>query len=281
VRAIDPASAPAGFVDRVLAAAAQPAAGKRPARRVARGWPTLPLGAAALLVVGGLAVLLFRGSPGQQRAVQRQPEPPPVVTAPAPSREPTPPPAREPRQTTAAPAPPTSAAKRAETTAEPKLSDEQRNLAPPPTAERFGTKSDSSKQEDTRDAAQERGARRRSDAAPSGARDRLQQAPASPARDRQAAAATAKTHATPRDVIAQLRVANVSAGERALIALAARVGGRQTGRRVDAGWPVVELTVPREAYAQFVRDATALGALSIESQTTERPMLAVAITVSS
>jgi hypothetical protein len=86
--------------------------------------------------------------------------------------------------------------------------------------------------------------------------------------------------AAPPDVTARLRVANVSDAERALIALAARVGGRQTGRRIDAGRVVVELAVPRDAYARFVREATALGAVSIESQATDRPTLAVAVMVS-
>jgi anti-sigma factor RsiW len=335
VRAIDPAHAPAAFVERVLAAA-QPAPlsqrpaplsqrpaplsqrpaplpqrpaplPQRPARRTARPWPILPLGAAALLVVGGLAVLLFRGSPEQQRAAQRQLEPPPVVTAPVPSSQPTPPAAPEPQKPAApssepprgAAKPPTAAGKRAETTVEPKLSDEQRNVAPPKTAERFGAKSESSERaQDKRDVAQEPVAKRRSDAAPSVAQDAIQQAPRSPARDRQAATATAKAQATPQtsplsrtgpmtgipaappDVTAQLRVADVSAGERSLIELTARVGGRQTGRRIDAGRIVVELAVPRDAYAEFVREATALGALSIKSQTTDRPMLAVAVTVS-
>jgi hypothetical protein len=86
--------------------------------------------------------------------------------------------------------------------------------------------------------------------------------------------------AAPPDVTARLRVANVSGAERALIELAARVGGRQTGRRINGGRLVVELAVPRDAYAEFVRDAAALGAVSIESQATDRPMLAVAVTVS-
>ena len=86
--------------------------------------------------------------------------------------------------------------------------------------------------------------------------------------------------AAPPDVTARLRVAHVSGAERALIELAARVGGRQTGRRIDGGRLVVELAVPRDTYAEFVREAAALGAVSIESQATDRPMLAVAVTVS-
>ena len=348
VRAIDPAHAPAGFVERVLAAAQanrpapapQQSASKpqqstpasqqptpasqqptplrerptplpeRPARR--GRWPMLPLGAAALLVVGGLAVLLFRGSPEQQRAAQRQLESPPVVTAPAPPTEapsaPAPP-SREP-QKPAAPAskPPKTAAKpsagagkRAETSVAEKksLPDEQRNVAPPQTAERSVGRMESSERaqdKDKRDvAAQESLAKRRSDAPASVAQDAIQPPPASPSRDRQAAAKAQPTPQTsplsrtgpmtgipaaPPDVTARLRVADVSAGERSLIALAARAGGRQTGRRIDAGRIVVELAVPRDAYPQFVRDATALGSMSIERQATDAPVLAVAVTLS-
>src|SRR5262249_38284335 len=85
--------------------------------------------------------------------------------------------------------------------------------------------------------------------------------------------------AAPPDVSAQLRATDVSAAERSLIELAPRVGGRQTGRRIDGGRVVVELAVPRDAYAEFVREAAALGALSIESQGTDRPVLAVAVSV--
>jgi len=353
IRAIDPAHAPAGFVERVLAAAQaaplpqqptplpqqptplsqqprslspqpgslspQPAPlppqplPRQPARRMAWRRPVVPLSAAALLVVGGLAVLLFRGSPEQQRAAQRQLESPPAVTAPIPRSDapiprsdapiprsdapiprsdapPTPalpsrdlqkPAASAGERPKSAAAPSTSARKRAETRAEPKLSDEQRNVTPPQTAEPSGAKSESSEREkDRRDVAQ----------------DAVQQTPASPARERQAAAAKAQptpqtsvlsrtgpmtgSPAAPPDVRAQLRVADVGAAERSLIQLATRVGGRQTGRRIHAGRIVVELTLPRDAYAQFVREAAALGAMSIESQAADRPMLAVAVTVS-
>lgn len=252
----------------------------------------VPLSAAALLVVGGLAVLLFRGSSEQQRAAQRELESPPAVTAPRPRTDapPTPaPPSRELQKPAApageraksAPAPPTAVRKRAETRAEPKLSDEQRNVAPPQAAERSGAKSElSERDKDKRDVAQ----------------DAIQQTPAAPPRERHTAAAKAQptpqtsalsrtgpmtgTPAAPPDVRARLRVADVSVAERSLIQLATRAGGRQTGRRIDAGRTVVELALPRDAYAQFVREAAALGAMSIESQAAERPMLAVAITVS-
>ena len=252
--------------------------------------PAVPLSAAALLVVGGLAVLLFRGSPEQQRAAQRPVESPPAVTAPVPRSDAPPRPAPSSRElqkpappagerAKGAPTPPTAARKRAETRAEPKLSDEQQNITPPQVAEGPGAKSESSEREkDKRDVAQ----------------DAIQQTPAAPARNRLAAKAqpmpqtstlsrtgpTTGSPAEPPDVRAQLRVSDVRAAERSLIQLATRVGGRQTGRRIDAGRIVVELTLPRDAYAQFVREAAALGAMTIESQAAERAMLAVAVAVS-
>ena len=110
--------------------------------------------------------------------------------------------------------------------------------------------------------------------------------PAKAGRSRQDAAPLSRTGpmtgilGAPPDVTAQLRAADASAAERSLIELAGRLGGRQTGRRIDGGRVVVELAVPREAYAQFVREATALGPLSLEQQTTDRPLLSVAVTVS-
>ena len=86
VRAIDPAHAPAGFVDRVLAAAWPEPWPRWLVRRLSAPWPTLPLGAAALLLVAGLAVLLFRASPEPQQTARYQSAPP----APAPTRETTP-----------------------------------------------------------------------------------------------------------------------------------------------------------------------------------------------
>jgi hypothetical protein len=93
-------------------------------------------------------------------------------------------------------------------------------------------------------------------------------------------AATTAISDAPPDVAAHLRTADVKGAERSLIELATRVGGRQTGRRIDGGRVVLELAVPGEAYADFVRRAAALGAVAIEHQAFERPVLAVAVTIS-
>ena len=321
VRAIDPARAPAGFVDRVRAAARPEPAPKRLARRLRAPWQTLPLGAAALFLIAGLAVLLFRGSHEQQQAARYQPTTPgPSAQAPtaAPretgssattaTRESTPaaPPARSRKLETAKnrveqPAP---AEPRAETTA--KGGSPPRDTAPAapegrrakvdsseraqaPAGERFSSTAEDARADATTDAAKE---------------DKLRQEPPafqSPppfGASRVAPSVAAKSQTMPQvaplsrtgpmtgvpaaapDVSAHLRVPDVTLAELSLIELAARVGGRQTGRRIDGGRVVVELAVPRDAYAQFVREATALGSLSIERQATERPVLAVTVTVS-
>jgi len=265
VRAIDPAHAPAGFVDRVLAAARPEPWPAWLARRLFAPWPTLPLGAAALLLVAGLAVLLFRASPEPQQTARDQPAPP-GPAAPAPSRETAPSPVEEAKNRLEQAAP---AAKSAETTveptapardappAEPRAMTDRQTVAPSPALEGRRAKVDSIVTDTAK------ASRPREDAAPLSRTGPM-----------------TGILAAPPDVTAQLRAADVSVAERSLIELAARLGGGQTGRRIDGGRVVVELAVPREAYAQFVREATALGPLSLEQQTTDRPLLSVAVTVS-
>jgi len=286
VRAIDPAHAPAGFVDRVLAAARPEPWPRWLARRLSAPWPMLPLGAAALLLVAGLAVLLFRASPEQQETARHQPAPP-GPSAPAPSRETAPSAASDSSQAdTARDAGATATATR-----------EVAPAAPPPAARApeppasLGDVAESKNRLEQAAPAVEPTAPARDAPPPAleGRRAKLDSIAtdtAKASRPRQDAAPLSRTGAmtgilaAPPDVTAQLRAADVSVVERSLIELAGRLGGRQTGRRIDGGRVVVELAVPREAYAQFVREATALGPLSLEQQTTDRPLLSVAVTVS-
>jgi hypothetical protein len=83
VRRIEPARAPAGFVERVLAARPRPWY-----RRLGRGlllpWAVkLPLEAAAIVLVAGLAILIVQGSPGLQQAARAPVPRAPVGTPPA------------------------------------------------------------------------------------------------------------------------------------------------------------------------------------------------------
>jgi len=71
VQALPADRAPAGFVDRVLAAARPEPWPRRLVRALLVPWTVkLPLEAMALLLVGGLAVLVFRGVEEQQRVDQ-------------------------------------------------------------------------------------------------------------------------------------------------------------------------------------------------------------------
>lgn len=90
VRSIEAPRAPAGFVDRVMAARPRPWY-RRLARAVFLPWPVkLPLEAAAILVVAGLAVLLVQRSPELQRAAREPATPPPAVTSRTPLAAPPP-----------------------------------------------------------------------------------------------------------------------------------------------------------------------------------------------
>src|SRR5256885_1891306 len=261
-RGIDPAHAPAGFVDRVLAAARPEPWRTWLARRLSVPWPTLPLGAAALLLVAGLAVLLFRASPEQQQTARYQ-SPPPGPAAPAPSRETAPSGSSDsPQADTSRDAGATATATREVAPAAPSPSAP----APEPPA-RLGdvaesknrleqaapaTKSAETNVEPTapaRDAPPALEGRR-----PNG--DSIATDTAKAGRSRQDVAPLSRTGpmtgilAAPPDVTAQLRAADASAAPRSLIELAGRLGGRQTGRPVDGGPVLVELGLPRDGHAE-------------------------------
>jgi anti-sigma factor RsiW len=205
VRGATPVRAPAGFVDRVVEAARPRPWYRRAARAALLPWPIkLPLSAAALLLVGGLAVLVVRGTREPERAAQTVPAAP------------------------AAPAPET-------------LSD--RAVAERPEREHAQAKSEAP-------------------AAPPGADERRDTAIAGRA---ESPRATLSEAAGP-DVVARLPTAERDTTERGLAALAARLAGVQTGRRVAGDVLVVELAIPRDRYEDFRREAARLGDYRTESE---------------
>ena len=74
LRAVEPARAPAGFVDRVLAAARPTPGPRRLLRALFLPWPVkLPLEAAATVLVAIGVVYLYQATPELQRAARLEP----------------------------------------------------------------------------------------------------------------------------------------------------------------------------------------------------------------
>ena len=252
VRGTTPARAPAGFVDRVMATVRPTPWYARAGRAMLLPWPVkLPLGAAAVLLIAGLAVLMFRGSQQQQRAARYETTPPVLADRPV-----TEPPAtvQSPATPTAPATPPPDAAStdRAASTRE-----EDRNAA---VASRVDQAEKRAKTEKADPTSVETLSSAR---APAPATQAPPVASDTALAKRQAPAAMSTA---PPHVIARLTAPDRDAAERALAALAARLAGAVTGRRVEGDTPVVELVIPRERYEDFTREVARFGVFRIESE---------------
>jgi len=291
VRASGPVRAPAGFVDRVLEAA-RPAPWPRPLlRSLFLPWPVkLPIEAAAIVLVAVGVALVYRGSPELQQSALQEPAAP-VVTQPpggAPPEAKTPAPAREkadsrelysarrgmareaenakdaPRAQervqgfakepgpladkkkadTAAPAAPQAAAtsRDADLQKAPESQDRQAPVigkleAPAPGAER-------------QRAAKDNVPERRADSLKA---QRPASAPPTPA------SPSATSAFVPPDVSGQLAVSDRDLALRSLKELVARLGAIETRRFDTSDGPIIELAVPRDAYAELNRGLAQLG----------------------
>lgn len=260
VRAASPVRAPVGFVDRVVKAARPTPWYVRAGRAALLPWPIkLPLAAAALLLVGGLAVLMFRGTPEQQRAARPAPEAQVFqdrsLSAPAapPGSPPTTPPAETPAKTPATPS------RDAASNDQPSSAREQDRTAA--VASRID-EADKRAETEKRDAESEQSFSRARAPAPT-----AQSAPpaATDTLAKQETTSRTKAAAAPQ-VIARLAAPDRDTAERALAALAARLGGTVAGRRVEGDTSVVELMIPRQRYDDFTREAARLGVLRVESE---------------
>jgi hypothetical protein len=309
VQAIEPAHAPAGFVDRVMGARPRPWYA-----RLARGlfvpWPVkLPVEAAAIVLVAGLAVMIFQRSPElQQASVPPEPrtesaptlvrESPAVATAPppkagekttsrtdssptpegiSPSQGPAPaitPPRRE-QARDAVESPQETALRALEMRREP-----PRVAAEPPRAPAPVAAAESRAKSDA-----ERKTLLRKEADPS---DALLSAQKAPAVASPPAAATAPApSAVPEEQslsgqnLAQ-GYARTSAGLRARLAvggrvaaestvrdLVARAGGQVLSQAKDGDAAVLRLVVPADRWDELRRGLEALGTLRVEGTKAE------------
>jgi Putative zinc-finger len=265
LRAVEPARAPAGFVDRVLAARPRPWY-----RRLARGllvpWPVkVPLDAAAIVLVAGLAIVVFQRSPGLQQAA-RAPAPP-ADRVEAPSSQPAaPPPATE--------SLPTSE-RRPSATPTPTVAPPPATVAPPPAPTRQAPTrqkeagsalGDEAKRQESAADARARGAdvprsSPRRDAEPDGDRAaRVRQAAPPPG----ASGRVQSLAARPIDVEARLVVTERTAAERAVGDLVARAGGHVVSRGDDGAATVLGLAIPAERWDDLRHELTRVGILRVD-----------------
>jgi Putative zinc-finger len=256
LRAVSPARAPAGFVDRVLAARPRPWY-----RRLARGlfvpWPVkLPLQAAALVLVAGLAVMLFQRSPELLRQAAHAPAPPSVELAP------TPPPA-QPESGLSTPAPSTPSPPPPPPTKAQRAFEAQQPAPPPAALEapRPAAPSEVPARSESalRDTREKKDAEAERPAAAAGQMAPAAQAPAQKSRAVQRLAATV-------DVRARLAVAEPEAAEHGVRDLLARAGGRVLSRGEHEGAIVLALTVPGESWPDIQRGLRALGTLRLDGE---------------
>ena len=280
VQALPPERAPAGFVDRVVTRA-------RPAPwpvRLVRGlfvpWTKLPLEAAAILLVGGLAVWVYQQTPGQQQSVRLE-QAPPRAEAPAPVEAParveTPAGVEEPAR---APAPVESFTRRADAPATPATpAVPAAPAAPPAPAPATPAPSERSRNEkkETQQAVADARARGAESQPPRAfqesrevARDALEKravesAPAA------RSAARALSAPGPADVSGRLTVDDPSSGATALAEIARRVGGSVTASRADGDAHLVDLTVPRERYPDLAIEVARLGRWQAEANAAGLP----------
>jgi len=252
LRAVDPARAPAGFVDRVRAAARRAPWYRRVQRALFVPWPVkLPLEAAAIVLVGVIVVSLFKTTPELEQAARVETPSPAVTEAPRRPDELDAPPRREVKPTPAPAAPAQGEERAASLTHDATDAARRRDLAKaaPSPAPAAPTEPKAERQVSTAQPAR--------DAAKKGADEAVSRLPARPA--------------TPADVSGQLAVKDREAAARFITELLAKAGGAEIARSAVAGAVVIELTLPRTAWAEFTRELVALGTWTPDQEPAELP----------
>jgi anti-sigma factor RsiW len=286
VRAIGPARAPAGFVDRVVTAArAEP-----PSRRTARGllrraWPLgVPLSAVAAVLVAVVGVSLYRLTPELRQAARHnaapQTETPPTSASSTPA-------------TTAPPATPPSDAARPARETSPERSEgatePPRGAAPavvPPTAAAGPSPAPAAPSPRAPDLAAEPERRALSDAvapreqtakaAPREEQNAVAQPAPAPSRDRMAAPPLERSvgRTSPVSVEARLVVTSIAGAERAVADVVSRLQARLETRTEVPDGARLAIDVPGGAYAELARALSEIGSFTVlgEPATTAEPI---------
>ena len=255
LHSVNPVRAPAGFADRVLAAARPAPWYRRLQRALSLPWSVkLPLAAAAALLVGVAVAHLLEMAPELQRAARVE-SPSPAVTE---SQEP--------------PATPTGApGQKAKAESEPATRERREGRA----RDLADEATDATRRRDLAKAAPA--------PAPATAPERKAESAvgaAAPAREpaREGARPDAATSrrsalrtAAAADVSGRLVVTDREAAARGLTELVARTGGAEVAKSAGADAMVIELTIPRAAWSEFTRELAALGAWTPDREPAELP----------
>jgi len=259
LRAVEPARAPAGFVDRVLQTARPASWPQRLLRALFLPWPVkLPVEAAAVVLVTVGVVYLYQATPEVQKAARLESPAPTVAEAP---RAATPQPSETSIEKKDAPAPSRARAEnlqRSTALRETSGDTEQRR-------DRQNSQRDA---EPAPSAGMVAGGKTEAPPARSGRVLETRESPAPAAPESPADALKARKQAStppavasfaPPDVSGGLAVNDRDAALRALAELVARLGGVEDRRHSGSEGSIVELTIPREAYAEFARELARLG----------------------
>jgi hypothetical protein len=282
---VEPARAPAGFVDRVLDAARPAPWPRRLLRALFLPWPVkLPLEAAATVLVAVGVVYLYQATPELQRAARLEPPSPATVEAPRGAA----PESREISRATPAESPGESARealgakKDAPTSAgraddrepptglrdAPSERDQRGDRRPPPPAEPAPSADIAAKSKSEAPPA-------RVERAPEIRERSSRPAPAAPESEPPVAGALQRRQPpaafVPPDVSGALAVSDREAAMRALADLVTRLGGAEDRRLTTPDAAVVELSIPRDAYPELARQLRQLGRWQPAREATELP----------
>ncbi len=262
LRAVEPARAPAGFVDRTLAAARREPWPARLWRRLFVPWTVkLPLEVAAALLVAGFAVLIYERSPELQQAAGRRVAAPPAADAlregqaTGPASES----GTRARELADAPRPSGELARAPRPLATDRL--EARRKAERPLAEPKREAAPATREAPRRD---EPDARESSDVAGLFRKEQSERAAGEPSRDQ--ATAAARRGELPAAAVLRLATGDPVTAGREIEGLVMRLGGRILGRRQTDAGPVLDLAVPEAAWPELRRQLGALGPLSLEHE---------------
>ncbi len=295
---VEPARAPVGFVDRAVAAARPRPWYRRVADAVLLPLSVkLPLQAAAVIMVGLLAVYLFERSPELQQAArdvapQREPAAPAkekageqqladraAPSSPAPT---TPPPADAPARAAGereradasrsqeinpqiTGSPPAVGSPSPAAPAPPPASAPPASQSPPEA--KAQAKTEAAPSENVAGVARPEAESRQRVLSPTFSGDSKGSAPSAPSSSRLAA----KRASPPADVVARVAVKDRDAAERDLTTLIARLGGSVTQRRREDETTVVEAVIPQPRYAEFSASLASIGSWQVEAERPDLP----------